>query len=296
MNKQNIKPFLKYVGGKTSILENILTEFPKEIENYHEIFVGGGSVLLGVLQKKDIKINGKIYAYDINEELIYTYINIQKDYLSVYNILNKLINTFTNCNIEKGNKKPENEEESISSKESYYYWIRKQYNNLTDKRTPLCSAYFIFLNKTCFRGLYRIGPNGFNVPYGNYKNPGIVDKNHLKTISQLIKDVHFQCLNFDISLKNAKNTDFIYLDPPYFPIKKTSFVDYSCKKFPESYHNKLFEILKNSSFNFVLSNIKCDKINEEFKEKYIKEIIVPRKINSKNPKEKVIEVIIKNFK
>ena len=100
-NKENItKPFLKWVGGKTQILDKLITEFPKEINNYHEIFLGGGSVLLTLLyyvKNDDIKINGNIYAYDLNEPLIYLYKNIQKDYNELYNEIQKIIIQFNSC-------------------------------------------------------------------------------------------------------------------------------------------------------------------------------------------------------
>jgi DNA adenine methylase len=103
-------------------------------------------------------------------------------------------------------------EEGLTSQESYYYWIRTKFNEMDEeeKCSLLGSAYFLFLNKTCFRGLYREGSNGFNVPYGHYKNPGIIDKVHIKQVSTLIADVEFIHASFEDSLKNIKKDSFTF--------------------------------------------------------------------------------------
>ena len=205
VEKNAPKPILKWVGGKTQIIDKIMKEFPTEINNYHEIFLGGGSVLLHVLsdvKKGKKKINGNIYAYDVNEPLIYMYKNIQSNYNEVYENIQKLIIEYNNCKKDedenkdenknkKVNRKPINLEEAQMDKESYYYWIRSNYNKLTsdEKKSTLGSAMFIFLNKTCFRGVFRVGPNGFNVPYGHYNKPEIINKEHLEEIHDLIQTV-----------------------------------------------------------------------------------------------------------
>ena len=201
------KPILKWVGGKTQIIDKLIQEFPSEINNYYEIFLGGGSVLLALLtyiKNGIINIQGNIYAYDVNEPLIYMYKNIQSNHNDLYNELQKIIIEFNSCKNEIDddiNRKPLTIEEAKKNKENYYYWIRFLYNNLNDKKTIIGSAMFIFLNKTCFRGVFRIGPNGFNVPYGHYKNPEIINKNHLDIINDLIQNVIFECIDFNISLK-----------------------------------------------------------------------------------------------
>ena len=225
-----IKPILKLVGGKTQILDKLFANFPKEINNYHEPFLGGGSVLLALLSQVrlgKIKVSGTINAYDINEPLIYVYKNIQQRYNELYAILKTIIGELNACP-EEGtlNRKSKTFEEATMSKENYYYWCRARYNGLTaeEKRTPLGSALFIFLNKTCFRGVFRLGPNGFNVPYGHYKNPEIINKEHLEEVHQLIQNVRFECMDFVESMSQVAEGDYVYLDPPYAPETATSFV------------------------------------------------------------------------
>ena len=127
------KPFLKWLGGKTQIIHTILNKTPCEFNNYHELFVGGGSVLLGILslaQNKKIKINGNIFAYDINEGLINTYKQIQKNKNKLYNIIQSYIQKYDSCVIIESevNRNPETEEDAIKSKENFYYWMRKKFN------------------------------------------------------------------------------------------------------------------------------------------------------------------------
>ena len=175
------KPFLKWVGGKTQIIENIIPKFPEKINNYHELFLGGGSVLFALLSlQKDNKIiiKKKIYAYDINEILINLYKHIQNNKDNLYYYINYYYNNYNNILQHSAvNRHVLTIDEAITSKESYYYWIRKKFNTYTDKNNIECVAIFLFLNKTCFRGIYREGPNGFNVPFGNYKNINIISKN-----------------------------------------------------------------------------------------------------------------------
>jgi DNA adenine methylase len=295
-----IKPILKWVGGKTQIIDNIIKEFPLEINNYHEIFLGGGSVLLALLsyvKMGNIKINGKIYAYDINEPLIYMYKNIQSNHNELYNEIQLLIEDFNSCGNGELNRKPKNIEEAKTLNENYYYWIRSEYNKSDfDRNSIKGSAMFIFLNKTCFRGVFRIGPNGFNVPYGNYKKPEIINKEHLEKVSSIIKDVEFQCSDFRESLKNIEKNDFVYLDPPYAPETNNSFVGYTKDGFNIQSHNDLFQLihkLTEKNIKIVLSNSDVELVRENFKEKYnIKSIICKRSINSKNPDAKVKELII----
>jgi DNA adenine methylase len=302
------KPILKWVGGKTQIINKIIIQFPKEINNYYEIFLGGGSVLLALLTyiKNDIiKIHGNIYAYDLNEALIYTYKNIQSNHNELYDELVKIITIFNSCPINDNiNRKPNDIEEAMINKENYYYWIRSEYNKLCsdDKKTIIASAMFIFLNKTCFRGVFRVGPNGYNVPYGHYNNPEIINKNHLDYINLLIQNVIFECLDFNVSLNkdNFEIDDFIYIDPPYAPEKTTSFVKYTDNGFDINNHHKLFILihrLTQNNIKLILNNSDVSLIRDNFtNEKYnITSILCKRSINSKNPESKSKEVMIKNY-
>ena len=305
-NKIHIpKPIVKWVGGKTQIIDKLIIDFPVEINNYHEIFLGGGSVLftlLSYIKSGIIKIQGNIYVYDLNEPLIYVYKNIQTRHNELYNILQTIIENFNESGNGEINRMPTNIAEAKKSKENYYYWIRNEYNNLclTDKNDVIGSAMFIFLNKTCFRGVFRVGPKGFNVPYGHYTNPEIINKDHIEEVHNLIQNVIFECCDFTISLTNIEYGDFIYLDPPYAPETDTSFVGYTKTGFNIENHIHLFNLihrLTDENKKLMLSNADVKLVRENFTdEKYnISSILCKRSINSKNPDAKAKEVIIKNY-
>jgi DNA adenine methylase len=299
------KPILKWVGGKTQILDKLIVEFPQEINNYHELFLGGGSVLLALLSYIKaglIKMNGHINAYDLNEPLIYVYKNIQNNHQQLYDELQKLINDYNSCENGEINRKPMNINEAKEATENYYYWIRSQYNKLNsiEKKTVIGSAMFIFLNKTCFRGVFRVGPKGFNVPYGHYNKPEIINKEHLAEIHDLIQNVKFNCSDFSKSLNNLEDNDYVYLDPPYAPETDTSFVGYTENGFNIDNHNMLFKLIHQmteSNKKMMMSNSDVSLVRDNFANtKYnITSILCKRSINSKNPESKTKEVIIKNY-
>lgn len=292
------KPFLKWVGGKTQIIDKIISKLPKNMENYREIFLGGGSVLLAVLSKvknNEILIKEKVHAYDKNEGLIYVYKNIQTNSEELKKEITKHKNIYEGIGEIKGNRKPENLEEAKQSKESYYYWIRTRFNSI-DKKSVEASALFIILNKTGFRGMYREGPNGFNIPFGNYKKtPKFINGIEMDNVKELIKDVIFKVKDFSDSIKNAKKNDFVYLDPPYAPKKDDSFVGYVKEGFGLENHKKLFKHVKELKCKFLFHNAKVDLIEKEFAEYNIEELLCRRAINSKNPGSKAMEVIIQNY-
>ena len=301
------KPILKWVGGKTQIIDSLIVDFPREINNYHEAFLGGGCVLLTLLsyvKRGIIKISGNIYAYDLNEPLIYIYKNIQTQPIELYDAIKTIITEFNECGDGEINRNPINIEEAKIARENYYYWTRSKYNKLSpaDKRSVFGSAMFIFLNKTCFRGVFRVGPNGFNVPYGHYANPEIINKEHLEEIHHLIKDVRFECCDFTTSLMptNIEQGDFLYLDPPYAPETETSFVGYTENGFNTENHNRLFHLihdLTEAKHKIMLSNADVRLVRDNFaNEKYnTTSIVCKRSINSKNPDAKAKEVIIRNY-
>lgn len=296
------KPILKWVGGKTQILDKLFPEFPVEINNYHEIFLGGGSVLIAFLSYVKagiIKITGNIYASDLNEPLIYVYKNIQSSHTDLYNKTQELINHYNTCGSGVINRKPVNINEAKLAKENYFYWTRLQYNNLSaeDKKSTTGSAMFIFLNKTCFRGVFRVGPNGFNVPYGHYKNPEIINMENLTTIHDLIQGVTFECSDFTKSLSNVVENDFVYLDPPYAPETEKSFVGYTENGFSLDSHKKLFGLIhsiRERKIPFLLSNADVLLVRENFTNaRYvINSIVCKRSIHSKDPGAKTNEVLV----
>jgi DNA adenine methylase len=209
---------------------------------------------------------------------------------------------FKECGNGAINRVPTNLEEAKIAKENYYYWIRSEYNKLclNDKKGILGSAMFIFLNKTCFRGVFRVGPKGFNVPYGHYNNLEIINKEHLEEIHNLIQNVVFECRDFNNSLSIVEPNDFVYLDPPYAPETNTSFVGYTENGFNIESHNNLFKlihILTDTNKKMMLSNADVSLVRENFtNEKYnTLSILCKRSINSKNPDAKAKEVIIKNY-
>lgn len=274
------KPLLKWVGGKSKLLQKIIPLFPKEITNYHELFLGGGSVLLSVLtaiKDKKLKVTGTICAYDSNPILIAFYRAIRDDYKKLYETVRKIMRAG-----EKNDKK------------EYFYHIRKIYNSRKEINL-MKVAEFVYLNKTCFRGLFRVNQmGGFNVPYGHYDNPSVCDETSYKQISELISDVEFYCLDFEEGRENIDKGDFVYMDPPYIPEKKNGFISYSKDGFSKEKHETLFKMCKEAEFKFVLSNSNTDIVKDSLKQFTILEVDARRAIHSKNPGSKTKEVLIYN--
>ena len=298
------KPFMKWVGGKTQIIHDVITLFPNNMNNYHEPFLGGGSVLLALLTYRangDIKIHGTIYASDLNSNIIGLYKNIQSNHESLINEVNKISVEFSKCKGTIVNRKATTIKEAMTSPESYYFWIRQKFNALsTEERTSVsASAMLLFMNKTCFRGIYREGPNGFNVPFGNYKKPSVLDEDHIRRVSELIKDVVFTSCSFSDALTKIEKDDFVYLDPPYAPENDTSFVSYTADGFGIENHKSLFKEcneMKAKNVNMLMSNADVALVKDAFPSpKYKTKIISCRRaINSKNPEARTNEVLITN--
>jgi DNA adenine methylase len=302
------KPLLKWVGGKTQILDEVLSLFPTKMKNYHEPFLGGGSVLIGLLtyiNTGKIKLIGKIYASDLNSNLIGFYKNIQMHPDDVIAECKILVGEYSKIAGTEVNRKASNIEEASTSQESYYFWVRSLFNAMSkeEKTTPRASAMLLFMNKTCFRGVYREGPNGFNVPFGNYKNPSIIDEEHIIKISVLIKNVVFTAESYAESLAPAqtrvKKGDFIYLDPPYAPESGTSFVGYTNDGFNIDNHNVLFKMcneMTEKGVKILMSNADVKLVKDAFPApKYNTRIISCRRaIHSKEPDKRTNEVLITN--
>ncbi len=271
------KPFLKWVGGKGDIVDKLVKYFPKKIDIYYEPFIGGGSVALYLLSEK-WEIN-KYVLSDINCSLITTYRTILNDVEWLISELKTL---------RKDMKDSDDPEE-------YYYQIRNKYNN-TERDTKEIAPLFIFLNKTCFRGLYRENRDGeFNVPYGHYKNPKICDSNHLEEVNKLFSNnnIKFRQGTFaDIELSKG---DFVYFDPPYHPVDG-SFVSY-CGQWTaknEKVLREMCDTLEESEIKFVQSNAKCKYMRDNYDTYTIKEIKCKRRINSKKPGSTCVEYLITN--
>jgi DNA adenine methylase len=299
-----IKPIIKWVGGKTQIINDVIELFPREINNYHEPFLGGGSVLLALLSYRRtgvIKVYGKIYASDLNSNLIGLYKNVQSNPEDLIREVKKLTDEFNSTPQGVVNRKAKTIEEALTSPESYYFWIRSNFNALSKEHRMSIrgSAMMLFMNKTCFRGVYREGPRGFNVPFGNYKNPSILDEEHIKAVSELIKDVQFASGSFSEALSGTMSGDFVYLDPPYAPENSTSFVGYTNSGFDADSHNLLFKIcgdMKAKSVKMLMSNAEVNLVKDAFPApNYTTKIISCRRaINSKDPDSRTNEVLIMN--
>ena len=283
------QPFLKWVGGKQDLLSVIGKKLPQKFNNYHEFFLGGGSVLFYVLYLYNIgqiTLQGKVYAYDLNKDLINVYQVIQKNYELLFDYLSFYSERYCENN-------------SLAGKKKYYLDIRNKYNN-----DNLCNveraAVFIFLNKTCFRGLYREGPNGFNVSFGNYSNPVIrFERERLAFLSSFIQGVIFQNVGFEESFKNLKKGDFVYLDPPYVPYKSSSFVHYTRESFTWEKHKLLFTLTKelmHKGILFLMSNSDTEFVRNFFKDFFIERVVARRRINVKNSNFKQVELLIYNNK
>ena len=280
------KPIIKWVGGKTQLLDTILKKFPKKINNYHETFIGGASVLFGLLHLKSmnqIEIEGEIFAYDLNERLIHLYNYIKNEKQQLYLQIFKYFHDYDK-------KEPDD-------KETFYYKCRDDFNTL-EKNDIKSSALFVFLNKTGFHGVYRENSKGkFNVPYGHYKKtPKFMSKEQFYKLSDLIQCVTFMCLSFKESLKKAVDGDFIYLDPPYAPENNTSFTKYNKAGFTIDDNKELFNTIKNmKNVKFLMSNANVELVQNSFQEYTKKEVTARRAIHRNNPGKTTTELLIQNY-
>lgn len=296
---ENIRPFVKWAGGKGSLISQLKNFYPFELDNtkinkYVEPFVGGGAVLINILQKYDIE---EAYAFDINIDLINCYNVIKKN---VENLIKEL-----------DIKEKEFLKLEDKKREEYFYDIRKEYNSYKinkDEMNTKRASEFIFLNRTCFNGLYRVNKSGqFNVPYGRYKNPTICDASNLRNLSYLIRNVNFEYGDYKQSEKFVDNNTFVYFDPPYRPLSNTSgFTSYTKENFNDDNQKELanyFKLLDEKDAKLMLSNSNPKNTNENdnfFEEIYkgfnINEISAKRMINANaKGRGKISELLITNY-
>jgi DNA adenine methylase len=182
----------------------------------------------------------------------------------------------------------------LKNDKELFYVYRTRFNEFkqNDVANVESSALFICLNKTCFRGLYREGPNGLNSPYGHYKSSSFFDEDSLRSISKLIQNVEFTSVSYENFLRDVKHQDFVYLDPPYAPETSSSFTKYNTSDFLD--HESLFDFIKKLP-RFLMSNSAVKLVIDAFSDYEITTITCRRSINSKNPGATTNEVLIKNY-
>lgn len=280
-NFTKYQPFVKWVGGKRGLLSQIIPLIPKEFNNYFEPFVGGGALFfelysLGLLKDK------KVYLFDINAELINAY-NVVK-----YNPSELIKNL--------------RELKEKHSKEFYYEiraWDRDE--SFSQRSEIERASRFIYLNKTCFNGLYRVNSKGYhNVPIGHYKNPNICDEHVIYGASEALQKTTILNASYKDVILHVKKNDFVYFDPPYYPLTPTSsFTSYSEFSFLEKEQIELFEVFKklNKKDVFVVhSNSDTDFIKKLYQEYKINYVECARFINSKSGgRGKIKEILINSY-
>jgi DNA adenine methylase len=273
------KPFVKWAGGKRQLLPIIANYIPSKFERYFEPFLGGGAVFFSLISKDR---NAKWFISDLNSDLVLSYVTIRDK-------VKELVSSL------------ENHAENYSKYQSVYYYKFREENPKTEIEKV---SRLLFLNKTCFNGLYRVNSKGkFNVPIGRYVHPNIINKENLFEVSKILqsKDISIKCHDFEDALKEVGQGDFVYLDPPYQPVSPTSFTSYTDSDFDFSDQNRLFNKFKSldkKGVKVLLSNSKSDEIIELFKEfsDGIMEINANRFINSVSKNRTGhTELLIKNY-
>ena len=294
-----VRPFVKWAGGKGNLIPQISNFYPNELRNgiidrYIEPFVGGGAVLIDILQNYDVR---QAYAFDINIDLINSY-NVIK---------NNVEELITNL------KRMETEYLQLEQEErkNYFYNKRNEYNDYVlqeNEQNVQRAAQFIYLNRTCFNGLYRVNKDGkFNVPVGSYKRPTICDEENLRKLSELIHNVQFRYGDYKKSVEYVTENTFVYFDPPYRPLNVTSkFTSYAKEDFSDDNQRELaifYRELNERNAKLMLSNSNPKNINEEdqfFDNIYqgfnIDEIYASRMINANSKgRGKISEILVTNY-
>ena len=297
-DERKIKPFLKWAGGKGQLLSEIEKYYPFEsgkITKYAEPFVGGGAVIFDILSKYDLE---DIYISDINAELINTYNIIRYDIDKLIDMLMVMQNEFVPMNTD--------------DRKEYYMKKRERFNylkvNCNEDLNIEKAALMIFLNKTCFNGLFRVNKKGlFNVPMGSYKNPMICDEKNLRAVSEKLQDVTIVCGDYRESADFIDERTFVYFDPPYRPITDTaSFTAYSenlfndeeqieLAKFVDDMHKKGAKVVISNS-DPKNSNSDDDFFDNIYSSHKIKRVEATRMINRNSKgRGKIKELLISNF-
>lgn len=297
-DSEKVKPFLKWAGGKGQLLSEIEKYYPFEngkITKYAEPFVGGGAVFFDILSKYDLE---SVYISDINAELINTYRIIKDDVDNLIDLLYTMQNGFIPLDAD--------------NRRAYYTEKRGRFNDLkvsgdgsvnTEK-----AALMIFLNKTCFNGLFRVNKRGlFNVPMGSYKNPLICDEENLRAVSEKLKNVTIVCGDYRKSAEFIDDKTFVYFDPPYRPITETaSFTAYTenlfndeeqieLAGFVDDTHRKGAKIVVSNS-DPKNSDIQDDFFDNIYSAHKIKRVEATRMINcNREARGKIKELLISNF-
>jgi DNA adenine methylase len=292
---KTVKPFIKWAGGKSQLLGEIRNKYPEKIERYCEPFVGGGAVLLDVLanfQPKEVLIN------DINAELVNTYIQVRSNVDGLVSVLTDYQETFWSADTEK-------RKEIYAEKRTRFNEIKLSSDeNLNIEKAAL----FIFLNKTCFNGLYRVNRKGlFNVPIGSYKKPPICDEETLRFISGLLENVQIKCGDYSECADFINEKTFVYIDPPYRPLSATSsFTSYSENEFGDEQQIALggfVDSITAIGAKVVVSNSDPKNVDETdcfFDKLYVKykieRVLAKRMINSKGSNRgNINELLICNY-
>lgn len=293
-----VKPFLKWAGGKGQLIREIEQYYPfdnERITKYAEPFIGGGAVLFDILSRYDLE---EVYISDINAELVNTYCVIRDDIDMLVEMLYTMQSEFIPLDTDK--------------RKAYYINRRERFNELKsikDKRLNIeKAALMIFLNKTCFNGLFRVNKKGqFNVPMGAYKNPMICDENNLRAVSDKLKKVTIVCGDYRESADFIDEKTFVYFDPPYRPITDTaSFTAYTenlfddegqieLAKFVDDMHKKGAKIVVSNS-DPKNSNEADDFFDNIYSSHKIKRVEATRMINcNSESRGKIKELLISNF-
>lgn len=300
------KPFLKWAGGKRQLIPDLVSRLPENvrntgiIRNHIEPFVGGGSFFFYLQNNFSVR---EAYISDINKDLILAYQTVQKDVSGLIKKLESLNKEYKNLQSEK-------------SRSELFYNIRQEYNNkrisfdkYKKEEATSRTAQLIFLNRTCFNGLFRLNKKGeFNVPFGKYKNPTILDEDNLLSVSEVLQNVVIKEGDFELSEPFADEHSLIYLDPPYRPINQTSsFTSYSKEGFTDEDQKRLaeyYERLSKKGCNLILSNSDPKNTNKKdtffddlYKKFYITRVRAKRMINSKvEGRREIFELMITNYK